>query len=257
MLLSVTYCLLAVTSVASAAPACPPGKYIFGSYTTCTKPSPAEGWELLKAGNAKFVAGTGTLDEYVAPAVRQGLGGGQSPFAIVLTCSDSRVPPEILFDKGLGEIFVVRVAGNIVNPHELGSIEYALEHLKANLIVVLGHSKCGAVKSTYGAWKNLGQANPGNPDDGIGSLVYSIWPAVNKVVSDAGGKPSSAADQATQVEACVVENIKMVAESMDKLEVNGGKSKIIEEYVAQGKAKIIKAKYDLDTGVVEELPEGH
>jgi len=164
---------------------------------------------------------------------------GQHPYAIVLTCSDSRVPAEILFDKGLGEIFTVRVAGNVVAPHELGSIEYALEHLHANLIVVLGHERCGAVQSTYDAYPSVGEGN-------IASLLESISPAVEAVVGHTP-KPTGAAEKAAQVEECVVENIKLVSESLET------KSPIIKEFVELGKAKIVRAKYDLDSGLVKVL----
>jgi carbonic anhydrase len=166
------------------------------------------------------------------------LAAGQKPFAVILTCSDSRVAPEILFDKGLGEIFVVRVAGNIVAPHELGSIEYALEHLGANLIVVLGHEKCGAVSATYGAY-------PTHVEGNIGSLTESIYPAVDTVV--AGTKPAGTVEQAAQVEECIVENIKLVSESLE------AKSAIIKELVEKGETKIVRAKYDLDEGKVVVL----
>ena len=159
----------------------------------------------------------------------------------ILTCSDSRVPAEILFDKGLGEIFTVRVAGNVVAPHELGSIEYAIEHLGANLVVVLGHERCGAVKATYDTYPGEGEGN-------IGSLVKDIYPAVEAVVGR-NPKPTGTAEQAAQVEECVVENIKLVSESLE------AKSPIIKEYKELGKIKIFRAKYDLDDGIVRVLGE--
>lgn len=222
---------------------CATGTYKFDE--VCVKPNPEQGLELLLAGNAKFIKGDlELLTKYAKPYVRTEVAAGQKPFAVVLTCSDSRVPPEILFDKGLGEIFVVRVAGNIVAPHELGSIEYALEHLGANLIVVLGHERCGAVKSTYGAY-------PGHVEGNIGSLTESIYPAVDKVV--AGTKPTDATEQAAQVEECIIENIKMVSESLET------KSTIIKELVEKGETKIVRAKYDLDSGKVVVLggQDGH
>jgi carbonic anhydrase len=199
--------------------------------------------KLLLDGNKNFAKGAVThLDKFTDPAVRTEVAAGQHPYAIVLTCSDSRVPPEILFDKGLGEVFTVRVAGNIVSPHELGSIEYALEHLKANLIVVLGHERCGAVKSTYDAYPPVPTAFDGN----IGSLIKDITPAVEAVVGT-NAKPVLAADQAAQVEECVVENIKLVSESLE------ARSPIIEEAVKLKTAKIVRAKYDLDSGLVKVL----
>ena len=103
--------------------------------------------ELLKAGNARFVSGSLTpKDDYTD--LREQLSAGQHPFAVVLCCSDSRVAPEIIFDQKLGDLFVIRNAGNVVDEDVLGSIEYAVEHLETPLVVVLGHSCCGAVTAT-------------------------------------------------------------------------------------------------------------
>jgi carbonic anhydrase len=219
---------------------CPTGQ--IATRGVCAQPTPAQGLELLLSGNRNFAKGSVThLDKFSDPAVRKEVALGQHPYAIVLTCSDSRVPAEILFDKGLGEIFTVRVAGNIVAPHELGSIEYALEHLGANLIVVLGHERCGAVKSTYDAY-------PAEVEGNIGSLVKDITPAVEAVVGSTP-KPTGSLEQAAQVEECVVENIKLVSKALET------KSPIIKEFVELGKAKIVRAKYDLDSGLVQVLGE--
>ncbi len=241
VLLTAVACLLfAVPAMADLN--CATGTYNFDG--VCAKPTPEQGLELLMKGNAKFVKGDlELLKKYSSPTERVEVAAGQKPFAIVLTCSDSRLPAEIIFDKGLGEIFVVRVAGNIVAPHELGSIEYALEHLGANLIVVLGHEKCGAVKSTY-------EAYPAEVEGNIGSLVADITPAVEAVVGH-NPKPTGAAEQAAQVEECVVENIKLVSEALET------KSHIIKEFVELGHAKIVRAKYDLDSGKVQVLGEEH
>ncbi|HEY5974769.1 MAG TPA: carbonic anhydrase [Geobacteraceae bacterium] len=210
----------------------------------------------LIAGNKIFAKGTGELDnlERMSTARRRTeVAAGQAPYAIILTCSDSRVPPEILFNKGLGEIFVVRVAGNIVAPHELGSIEYGIEHLGANLLMVLGHERCGAVKSTYGAYDPTlpTQTFEGN----IGSLLNAIYPAVKEVVGT--NKATDATGQAEQLEECIVENIKLVSEQIEK------QSPVVEEFLngvcepTTGecrKLKIVRAKYDLDYGKVTLLP---
>jgi carbonic anhydrase len=228
------------TTVAMADVKCPTGQ--IATKGVCAQPTPNQGLELLLDGNKNFAKGqVQHLDKYSDPAVRKEVAAGQHPYAIVLTCSDSRVPPEILFDKGLGEIFTVRVAGNIVAPHELGSIEYALEHLKANLIVVLGHERCGAVSSTYAAYGTVVDGN-------IGSLIKDINPAVTNVIGH-NPKPTGTLEQAAQVEECIVENIKLVSESLE------AKSPIIEELVKSGAAKIVRAKYDLDDGLVRVLGE--
>lgn len=239
VLLAVAACLMFAVPALADGPVCTTGTYNFGK--GCVKPSPEQGLELLMQGNAKFVKGDlELLKKYATPAERTEVAAGQKPFAIVLTCADSRLPAEIIFNKGLGEIFVVRVAGNIVAPHELGSIEYALEHLGANLIVVLGHERCGAVGATYGAYPNHVEGN-------IGSLTEDIYPAVDKVV--AGSKPATATEQAAQIEECIVENIKHVSEALET------KSTIIKELVEKGETKIVRAKYDLDSGKVVVLSE--
>jgi carbonic anhydrase len=113
----------------------------------------------LKAGNERFASGQLHLKSDLAGA-RKKLVGGQKPFATILCCSDSRVPPEIIFDQSLGDIFVVRVAGNVVDTDDLGSIEYALLHLKSPLLVVVGHQKCGAVDAALGAMKGHADEPP-------------------------------------------------------------------------------------------------
>lgn len=239
-LLAAVTCLLFAAPVFADEVNCATGTYRIDE--RCVKPTPAQGLELLLKGNAKYARGDmSDLVRFAKPAERTEVAAGQKPFAIVLTCSDSRLPPEILFNKGLGEIFVVRVAGNIVAPHELGSIEYGIEHLGANLVVVLGHERCGAVSATYAAY-------PAEVEGNIGSLVKDITPAVEAVVGY-NPKPTAASAQAAQVEECIVENIKKVSESLET------KSPIIKEFVELGKLKIVRAKYDLDSGIVNVLGE--
>jgi len=207
---------------------------------TAATVTPDQALAKLLEGNSHYVKGDlDNLDKMSEAKNRLLLASGQAPYAIVLTCSDSRVPPEILFDKGLGEIFVVRVAGNIVAPHELGSIEYAIEHLGSSLVMVLGHERCGAVKATYDAY-------PAEVEGNIGSLVKDIAPAVEAVIGHTP-KPTGTVEKAAQVEECIVENIKMVAESLEV------KSPIVKEFVHLGKVKIVRAKYDLDDGKVRVL----
>jgi carbonic anhydrase len=156
---------------------------------------------------------------------------GQKPFAVIVGCSDSRIPPEILFDQGLGDIFVIRVAGNIVDDVALGSIEYAVDHLNAKLVIILGHSKCGAVTATVQGGEAHGH---------IGSIVKAIVPAVKK----AKGKKGDLTDNAirTNVE-CVVKQVKTSAPVLAKL-------------VRAGKIKVVGAYYSIDTGLVEILKGG-
>lgn len=188
--------------------------------------------KLLEEGNARFVNAQTTDKDISAEKLEELATEGQFPFAVIVGCSDSRVPPQLIFDQGLGDLFEIRVAGNIIDPVSLGSVEYAAEHLGTQLVVVLGHEKCGAV----GATLEGGEA-PGS----IGSIVEDIQPSVEK--AKASGTPE---DQL--YEKSIEENIK---NSIAEIE----KSPVVEELVAAGKLKIVGARYDLDTGKVEYLPE--
>jgi len=193
----------------------------------------------LMAGNKDFakVGDVSNLVKMSSVKNRVALAAGQNPAAIIVTCSDSRVSPEILFDKGLGEVFVIRVAGNIVAPHELGSIEYAVEHLGTRLVMVLGHSACGAVKATYGAADPLTGIVPEAAMEGnIGSLLRDIAPAVEESYFEG-------------TEACIVTNIHNVVEQMES------QSEIVKEGIELGLVKVVAAKYDLTTGKVSLLEE--
>jgi len=181
----------------------------------------------LMAGNKRYMTAKLTHPNQTT-ARRAEVAKGQHPLAIIVGCSDSRVPPEIVFDQGLGDLFVIRVAGNIVDDAILGSIEYAAEHLHAPLIVVLGHERCGAVDATV---------KGGNVPGHIGSLVGAIKPAVGRA-KDQSGDPLDNAVRA---------NVRMV---VDQLKSSGP---ILEELVKQGKLKIVGARYDLDSGAVEVI----
>lgn len=199
-----------------------------------------ESLQKLLDGNKRYVDGIFTTKD-VGYSRRQALGKGQKPFAVVLTCSDSRVPPEILFDQGLGDIFVIRVAGNVVEPIELGSIEYGAEHLNSPLIFILGHTKCGAVSASIEA--------TGAPEGNIGAIVKKILPAV-EAAKKKGGTP----DQ--MLETAIHENMKNVYNDLIT------KSTIISHLVHEGKVKIVAGEYNIETGKVAmiDLPkmaEGH
>ena len=182
-------------------------------------------WQELLSGNKRFVEGNPTHPNQ-SIARRQEMAKGQHPRAAVLACADSRVSPEILFDQGLGDLFVVRVAGNVVNDLILGSLEYAVEHLGTQLIVVLGHQRCGAV----GAACAGGEA-PGH----IGSLVDALAPAVAKIRASEAGRADLVAK----------ENVRMTVKSLQSC------GPILAELVRQGKLEVAGAFYDLDTGAVE------
>jgi len=203
----------------------------FSSGTTLTAD---EALSTLMEGNARFISGD--VEQLVAnaqPARRLDTGiNGQKPYAIVVTCADSRLSPEILFDKGIGEVFVVRVAGNVVAPHELGSIEYAAEHLGAKLVVVLGHSKCGAVSAAYDYFTTAEALRP-ELSNNLGSIVDDIEPAVNQAVVAGTGK-TGAEDI----------NVDVVVKQIKK------KSRVIREMMETAGVKVVGAKYDVVTGAV-------
>lgn len=182
----------------------------------------------LTEGNKRFVAGTLTHN---APTAQQWaeLSKGQHPFAIVLACADSRLAPEIIFDQGLGDLFVLRNAGNLSDPHVLGSMEYAVEHLGVRLIVVLGHSKCGAVTAAV-----QGGEAPGH----IKAIVEDIAPAV----SMGKQKPGDPLDNAIRISA------KFTADAISQSEP------ILGPAVKSGQLMVVTARYDISTGKVELLP---
>lgn len=188
----------------------------------------------LMEGNKEYVEQKMTNQKMSCKTVRESLAKVQKPYAIILSCSDSRVPPEVIFDKGLGEIFVVRVAGNVPDPIVLGSIEYAAEHLGTPLVMVLGHERCGAVTAAVDA--------KGKPEGNIGAIVKVISPAVSKAKKEYKGK-----DKAQLVETAIDDNIKLVEASLTK------KSPVLKHLVKEGKVKIVAAKYDLDDGKVTLL----
>jgi carbonic anhydrase len=176
----------------------------------------------LKEGNARFVSSKVSTSKPTA-ARRAEIAQGQHPFAIILGCADSRTSPEIIFDQNIGDIFVDRNAGNLVDDHTLGTIEYGVEHLGVRLIVVLGHERCGAVQAAVAS-----DTAPGH----IQSLVRDIQPAVQAVK----GKPGDT------VHLAVAENARLMAEEIRSKANFGDLAKDV---------KIIPAVYDLDTGKVD------
>ncbi len=204
--------------------------------------TPDEALQRLVDGNKRYVENQMTGGKLCDVTTRTSLAKSQKPYAIILTCSDSRVPPEIIFDKGLGEIFVIRVAGNIPDPVVLGSVEYAAEHLGSPLIMVLGHERCGAVAATVGAkGKSTGSAN-------IDAIVKVIAPNVKTAAKNCDackGEVNCADTRKDAFLECVVDaNAKTVAAGLTK------KSNILKHLVDAQKLKIVAAKYDLDDGVV-------
>lgn len=190
-----------------------------------------EALQKLLDGNKRYVEGKFASKDLSDSRRTEILKGGQHPFATIISCSDSRVPPEHIFDQGLGDIFIVRVAGNVVDPIALGSIEYGVEHVHTPLLMILGHSDCGAVKATIGA--------KGEPEGNIGAIVKKIQPAVKKAKKKGGSNEEV-------LETAIKENIMNVYADVMK-------SPIVKELVHEGKLKIVVAEYNLATGKVEML----
>ena len=185
----------------------------------------------LKAGNDHHVRHQYQHPHEDASRQRE-LTSDQHPHAEILSCADSRVPPEIIFDQGLGDLFVVRVAGNVATNTELGSLEYGAEHLHIPLLVVLGHEGCGAVTAAV---------EGGPPEGHIAVLVNLIKPAVVKSRALPGDPVANA----------VRTNVEMVVRQLRS------STPILSELVAQGKLRIVGAVYSLDTGKVNWLPESN
>jgi carbonic anhydrase len=195
--------------------------------------SPSSALVKLTEGNKRFVSGH-TRHPRSNPGRRAEVAKTQKPFAVVIGCSDSRVGPELVFDQGLGDLFVVRTAGNLVDDFVMGSAEYAVEHLGARLIVVLGHERCGAVVATLDTFGKSHADDDHEPHDGhISYLLEAIRPAVEMTK---GAK--------NPLEAAIRENVRLMVKKMSTadgpLKARLGKSQI----------KIVGASYDLDTGAV-------
>jgi carbonic anhydrase len=184
-----------------------------------------EALKQLMEGNTRYVAARAVHPNQDG-ARRIEVTGGQHPFAVVLGCSDSRVPPEILFDRGIGDLFVIRVAGNIASPDVLGSIEYAAEHLAVPLVMVLGHSRCGAVQATV---------KGGHAEGHVAGLLEAIAPALER----AREKPGDLTENT------VTENVKLVMFQITQ------SRPVLAALVSGGKLKVVGARYDLDSGRVE------
>ncbi len=195
-----------------------------------------EALELLREGNRRFVAGSPRADALVREARRQQLVEGQAPFAVILGCADSRVPVEIIFDQGLGDLFVIRVAGNIVAPSLVGSVEFAVEKFGTRLVVVLGHSRCGAVTATVEELARPGGV--GSPN--LRSIVERIRPAVEELVAADTGD-----DRDALIHRAVRANVRA---SVGQLRHG---SRILEEKMGSGELWVVGAEYSLESGAVE------
>jgi len=201
-----------------------------------------EALELLKEGNARYVDSLTNPD----PAMqrRPELISDQDPLAIILGCSDARVPVEIVFDQGLGDLFVIRVAGNVVAPSQIGSVEFAAEQFGTKLVVVLGHSHCGAVTACVEALINPEQ----NYTPNLQSIVDRIRPSVYNLheLATANGQDVDADEL---LDRSISANVRM---SVSQLKHG---SRALEDLTTSGKLLIVGAEYDLDTGKVRFLED--
>ncbi|GAA0308244.1 carbonic anhydrase [Psychrobacter aestuarii] len=197
-----------------------------------------EALELLKNGNERYVTSLTSTDPMTQK--RPELVDKQEPFAIILGCSDARVPVEIVFDQGLGDLFVIRVAGNIVAPSQIGSIEFAAEQFGTQLVVVLGHSHCGAVTACVDTILNPEQ----NYSPNLQSIVDRIRPSVYNLYELASATGQDV-DTDKLVDSSIRANVRM---SVSQLKHG---SRILEDLCDSGKLLIVGAEYDLKTGKVE------
>ena len=196
--------------------------------------------EMLKEGNARYVASLSSTDPMNQK--RPALKADQHPHAIILGCSDARVPVEIVFDQGLGDLFVIRVAGNVVAPSQIGSVEFAAEKFQTKLVVVLGHSNCGAVTACVEALINPEQ----NYSPNLQSIVDRIRPSVYNLHELATAKGQDA-DADELIDRAIRANVRMAVSQLK----HG--SRILEDLTQSGQLLIVGAEYNLKTGKVRFL----
>ena len=191
-------------------------------------PTAAQALARLMEGNKRFVERKAQHPDQTLAHVRE-VESAQHPFAVILSCSDSRVSPEVIFDQGLGDLFVIRVAGNVTDDTVVGSIEYAVEHLHAPLVVVLGHQSCGAVTAAVQGGEQ-------------GNHIHSFVDAIRALVEQAKRQPGDVVDS------CVRLNVAHVVKQLQ------ASQPILDELVQSSKLRIVGAYYSLHTGAVTVLP---
>jgi carbonic anhydrase len=198
--------------------------------------SATEALAKLREGNRRFAAGAPSSTLLDSRARRNALTAGQAPFAIILGCSDSRVPAEMVFDQGLGDLFVIRVAGNIVAPSQIGSVEFAAERFGTPLVVVLGHSQCGAVLATLEALEQPAEYQSRN----LRSIVDRVRPSVEALLAT-----ELKDDHETLVQQAVRANVRVAADHLR----HG--SEILEQLIQDTGFLVVGAEYSLETGIVD------
>jgi len=198
--------------------------------------SPDAALERLREGNRRFVSDEVSEETLASREHRAGAATPQSPFAIILACSDSRVPTELIFDRGIGDLFVIRVAGNIVAPSQIGSIEFAAKQFNTRLVVVLGHSNCGAIIATL---QELALKHS-HRSPNLRAIVDRVRPALEPVLTE-----GCDVDDEAVIATCVRANVQASVEQLR----HG--SLILEELIASGDLKIVGAEYSIETGNIK------
>jgi carbonic anhydrase len=194
-----------------------------------------EALDRLREGNLRFAANIRGSEAFVSHTRRAELTAGQQPFAIILGCSDSRVPAEIVFDQGLGDLFVIRVAGNIVAPSQVGSVEFAAERYATRLVVVMGHSQCGAILATLEELRT-----PTKHSHNLRAIVDRVRPSVESLLAT-----PLRDDESALVREAVRANIRA---SVNQLRHG---SRVLEDLIQTQGVMVVGAEYSLETGVVD------
>jgi carbonic anhydrase len=200
-----------------------------------------EALQRLRAGNLRFVSERSRSSDGLSGSRRSEVAAGQQPFAIILGCSDSRVPAEIVFDQGLGDLFVIRVAGNIVAPSQVGSVEFAAARYETRLVVVLGHSQCGAILATLEELQRPSE----NQSRNLRAIVDRVRPSVESLLATPLRQ-----DRDALIQQAVRANIRG---SVDHLRHG---SEVLEQLIQEGGLRVVGAEYSLETGVVEFFEGG-
>lgn len=205
--------------------------------------SALEALERLREGNRRFVSGVRNLDTFMGHTRRSEFVASQEPFAVILGCSDSRAPVEIVFDQGLGDLFVIRVAGNIVAPSQIGSVEFAAERFGTRLVVALGHTRCGAVQATLEELRQPTEKQSRN----LSSIIDRIRPSVEGLLTT-----ELRHDREALARHAVRANVRVSANYLR----HG--SEVLERLIQRDGLLVVGAEYSLETGVVDffdGLPE--
>lgn len=229
--------LLAGCSGTSSEPATPPAPTSTPAALTVEQPKPREAWLRLAVGNDRFAGGKAAHPRQTADR-RKALVAGQRPFACVLGCVDSRVPPELIFDQGIGDLLTVRSAGEVLDEAVLGSVEYGVEHLEIPLVVVLGHVGCGAVQAAVDFVQGGRQ-----PHGDVSSVVRMIEGAVRSTPSDS--------DADRFLTACVAEQVRRVGTELRE------RSYVVDTAFRAGRLQLRTMVYDLRSGRVSSSSDRH